>query len=73
MQSDKLKHFIVGGALGALSYFFSVGYGFIFASLIFIGKEIYDCYKPNPTGFDELDLLADYLGYFLILIIFLNL
>ncbi len=32
--------------------------------LIGIGKEIYDVYKTNPTGFDLKDLLADSLGIF---------
>ena len=35
----------------------------IFSSIIFIGKEIYDKYKPNPTGFDKLDLFCDYVGW----------
>lgn len=30
--------------------------------LVGIGKEIYDVYKTNPTGFDLKDLLADSLG-----------
>lgn len=30
--------------------------------LIGIGKEIYDIYKPQPTGFSGKDLFADFLG-----------
>lgn len=36
---------------------------FIASSVVFIGKEIYDKYKPNATGFDKVDLFADYLGW----------
>ena len=31
-----------------------------------IGKEIYDEYKPNATGFDLWDLLADLIGILVI-------
>jgi hypothetical protein len=34
---------------------------------MFIGKEIYDCNKPNPTGFSINDLVYDYFGYNLIM------
>ena len=69
-MNDKTKHFIVGGLIGLLtlpiSYFCGLWWALwivCFCSLpIFIGKEIFDVYKPNPTGFDKMDLLADYLG-----------
>ena len=37
-----------------------IGYGVTMA--VSIGKEIYDCYKTNPTGFSLGDLMADLLG-----------
>ena len=43
--------------------------GFAIATIIFIGKEIYDIYKPNPTGFDIKDLLADYTGFSILIIL----
>lgn len=30
--------------------------------IISVGKEVYDCYKENPTGFDLDDLIADLFG-----------
>ena len=61
-MNDKIKHFIIGFILG-MSILLIGYYSIILATVIFIGKEIYDCFKPNPTGFDVMDLLADYLGY----------
>jgi len=35
----------------------------LFICLFFsVGKEIFDCIKPNATGFSEGDLLADIAG-----------
>lgn len=70
-MSDKIKHIIVGFTLAVLivplTYFFDfnavVGWDFAISSVVFIGKEIYDKYKPQPTGFDKADLFCDYLGW----------
>lgn len=62
-MTDKLKHFIVGAALGVASYFTSWGWGLLASTLIFVGKEYYDTVKKNPTGFDMVDLIADYFGF----------
>jgi VanZ family protein len=70
MKNDKLQHFAVGLLVGLaalpISYFTGLWWALwivCFCSLpIFIGKEIFDVYKPNPTGFDKMDLLADYIG-----------
>lgn len=71
VRNDKQKHLLVGFALGFLYFPFVFVWGvnealianLIASSLIFIGKEVYDKYKPNATGFDKVDLFADYLGW----------
>ena len=69
-MNDKTKHFIVGSVAGiaTLPFSFVVGFTnavvavFLIASLIFFSKELYDKIKPLPTGFDKMDLIADYIG-----------
>lgn len=71
MKNDKTKHFLVGGSLGLLTFPIALGTGFTWAavitlicgSIIFVGKEKYDERKKYPTGFDKVDLVADYLGW----------
>ena len=59
------KHFMVGLLLGlCLPFIFEHWLSFGISSFVFVGKEIYDCYKVNPTGFDWRDLLVDIIGYF---------
>ena len=63
MYKDKLLHAIVGAAFGVATYF--SGYwliGFVLSTIVFVLKEVYDCIKPLPTGFDKVDLTADYIG-----------
>ena len=72
-MNDKQKHLFVGRLTGiaTLPIAFINGIGFWWALLItfvagtfaFIGKELYDVYKPRPTGFDRVDLASDYIGY----------
>lgn len=70
-MTDKQKHFSVGFLFAVLivplTYFFDfhavVAWDFAISSMVFIGKEIYDSYKPQPTGFDKADLFCDYLGW----------
>ena len=70
MQSDKLKHLAVGFTFGFVTLFMTFKYGLlpsfmamtVISSFVFVGKEEYDCIKPNPTGFDTKDLAADYIG-----------
>ncbi len=69
--TDKQKHLVVGFILGFL--YFPIVFiwdineaiisNFIASTIIFISKEIYDKYKPNATGFDSVDMFADYLGW----------
>ena len=59
---DKVKHFL-GSALMALVLFAFFGiYGAAAALLVGVAKEVYDVFKPRPTGFNFADLLADALG-----------
>lgn len=61
--SDKLLHFVCAMVLMIVLSVLTnmcVGYGITMA--ICIGKEIWDVYKPNPTGFSLGDFLADLLG-----------
>lgn len=59
-RPDLIKHFAVGFVFGVLTAFAWVF--LLFGSLVFFGKEVFDMYKPKPTDFDWLDILADYLG-----------
>lgn len=43
-----------------LSFQLSLIASFIFSSIFFIGKEIYDF---KSTGFDFIDLIRDYIGF----------
>lgn len=70
--SDKLKHLICGMALGLATYFSGyILFGVIISTFIFFAKEVYDIYKPNPTGFDWFDIAADYFGYSILIILLL--
>ena len=63
MKKDKVLHLIVGAIFGVATYLSGHWMlGFVIATIIFVLKEVYDMYKPNPTGFDTLDLTADYIG-----------
>jgi len=67
---DKRLHlffsFLMDVCLLFFLYLLEVKNGIIIANaitaLFWIGKEIYDCYKPNTTGFSFGDLLADLIG-----------
>lgn len=72
VRSDYILHF-GGGLIFGLPYLIlPLLHTVLIASVVFIGKEVWDKYKPNPTGFDWLDLVVDYLGLtILILMIWL--
>ena len=63
IQTDKIKHVAVGAVFGLLTIWIPIIWVLIFATIVFVNKEIYDCYKPQPTGFDWWDILADYIGF----------
>ena len=62
IRPDLKSHFMVGLIFGLPYLILPLLYTVLIASVVFIAKEVYDKYKPNPTGFDWLDLLFDYLG-----------
>lgn len=62
IRGDYILHFMVGLAFGLFYLLIPLLPTILIASVFFIGKEVWDKYKPNPTGFDLLDLLADYIG-----------
>jgi len=69
IPKDKILHFIVGLVFG-LSYYFVALWSLLFGSIVFYGKEISDkydidtkFYKHKATGFDWCDILADYIGF----------
>lgn len=65
-QTDKRRHLAVnliivmflGGLVNPII-------GVIVAVLLSIGKEVYDEYRPNGTGWDWNDLVADLIGILL--------
>ena len=64
MKKDKVLHLIVGAIFGVATYITGAWLlGLIIATIIFVSKEVYDMYKPLPTGFDLADLFADYIGF----------
>ena len=70
-RNDKQKHLLVGFVCGVLYspivFLWDINAtiisNLVASSVMFIGKEIYDKYKQNQTGFDKVDLFADYLGW----------
>lgn len=81
-MSDKLKHFFACMTLVfciSLTLFLTFGviaelslvFGVITSALISLAKEIYDVVKPNPTGFDVDDLIADSFGALFGVILFI--
>jgi hypothetical protein len=54
---DKISHFIIG----MLLFFVPIELAFS----IMVMKEIFDCYKKNPTGFDLEDIAAGIGGFLL--------
>ena len=63
IPKDKIYHFVVGAIFGIFTIWLPIVAVLIAATFVFFNKEIYDCYKPQPTGFDWWDILADYVGF----------
>lgn len=69
VPSDKLLHFLCSAMIMLLLQFFIAPPLAACVTLcIGIAKEVYDCYKPNPSGWSWGDLLADVLGLLSVLI-----
>ena len=68
---DKIAHACIIAGVMQLSNFMPIVLVIIFACIISIGKEIADTYKPKPTGFSLGDLLADFIGMIVGIIIYL--
>ena len=69
LPSDKVLHFLCSALImfvcstflnPTLSCFITIAIGLL--------KELYDCHKPKPTGWDWNDLLADLLGMVAVLV-----
>ena len=63
VPSDKLLHFLCSALIMAMcSTFLNPMLSCFITIAIGLLKELYDCHKPNPTGWEWHDLLADILG-----------
>lgn len=63
LPSDKVLHFLCSALIMALcSTVMNPTLSCLTTTAIGLLKELYDCHKPNPTGWDWHDLLADLLG-----------
>ena len=79
MQPDKIKHFVawfvIDIVLLTLLFILKCEYYWLIANVVSFGlgilKEVYDCFKPNPTGFSIGDLIADLAGMVLANIVFI--
>lgn len=69
LPSDKVLHFLCSAIIMAVcSMFLNPTLSCFITIAIGLLKELYDCHKPNPTGWDWKDLLADLLGMVAVLI-----
>lgn len=61
--TDKILHFVIMALIsGTLFLAFPLWLALVLCAIIAVGKEVYDCFKQNPTGFDWYDILADAIG-----------
>lgn len=67
IRADLLLHFEVSALICLLlTIFLPTWIAGLITLVIGLGKEIYDIYKPNATGFDILDLIFDIIGILVI-------
>ena len=72
VPSDKLLHFVCTALImGLCSIFLNPMLSSFITIAIGLLKELYDCHKTNPTGWDWHDLLADLLGMVAVLVVVL--
>jgi uncharacterized protein YfiM (DUF2279 family) len=70
VPSDKVLHFVCSALIMAMcSIFLNPMLSSFITIAIGLLKELYDCHKPNPTGWDWHDLLADLLGMVAVLVV----
>lgn len=63
VPSDKLLHVVCAMVLMVgISLLTNMCMGYMLTMGICLGKEVWDMYKPNATGFSLGDLMADLLG-----------
>lgn len=60
--NDKLKHVIINFAIVLVVGVFNLKVGVALAIVASISKELYDKYRPNGSGWDWKDLVADLIG-----------
>jgi uncharacterized protein YfiM (DUF2279 family) len=71
VPSDKVLHFVCSALImGLCSIVLNPMLSCFITIAIGLPKELYDCHKPNPTGWDWHDLLADLLGMVAVLVVF---
>ena len=72
IAKDKILHALINYIIVvALSLLWCTLGAILTAVVVSIGKEIYDSYKANATGFDLIDLVADGTGIVLGLLTYL--
>lgn len=61
-DNDKLKHVLVNFAIVLVVGVFNLKVGVALAIVASISKELYDKYRPNGSGWNWKDLIADLIG-----------
>lgn len=70
LPSDKVLHFLCSALIMAMcSIFLNPTLSCFITIAVGLLKELYDCHKPNPTGWDWHDLLADLFGMVAVLVV----
>ncbi len=75
IKKDKLYHMIGGGIITYIVHQFDLEprpeliYSLIYVIIASVIKEIYDVYKPKPSGFDIYDIVAAIFGSLLTIIL----
>ena len=70
VPSDKVLHFVCSALIMAMcSIFLNPMLSSFITIAVGLFKELYDCHKPNPSGWEWHDLLADLLGMVAVLVV----
>ncbi len=66
IPSDLVAHFLVMFMYGCVfALLLPWNWHIVIASVIIVLKEVYDCMKPNSTGFSLSDIAYGYIGFVL--------